>query len=148
MWEIGLVHQLTGSAYSITVGIFFSLIYDILKAFCLTKKCGILSVFIKDIIFSLFAAFVTFMLLMARSNGAIRGYILFFMAFGFVLFKVTLSKFWLGLWLCIFSFFNKIKTVLESLLQRFCNALDRFESQVFKKCKKMFKKALKLTKNS
>ena len=57
MWEIGLVHQLTGSAYSIAVGIFFSLIYDILKAFCITKKCGTLAVFVKDIAFSLFAAF-------------------------------------------------------------------------------------------
>lgn len=148
MWEIGLAHQLIGSAYSLAVGVFFSLVYDVLKAFCLKYNCGVIAVFVKDIAFSLFAAFVTFMLLMARSNGAVRGYILFFIVAGFVLFRVTLSKFWLKFWMLFFSGFIKLKTVLSAFLQRFCDRLDSFELKVLKIFKKMLKKALKLIKNS
>lgn len=140
MWEIGLVHQLTGSLYAFAVGVFFCFVYDILKAYCLIKKFGTVAVFVKDVIFSLFAAFVTFMLLMARSNGEVRGYILFFIAVGFVLFKISLSRFWVRFLSFVFLKLYKFNSFLSDLLSKFCDILDNFESAVLKFLKKYLKK--------
>ena len=66
MWEIGIVHQLTSSGYAIAVGILFAAVYDVLKACCIVFKANNFWVFVKDIVFSLFAFFASALNLSAR----------------------------------------------------------------------------------
>ena len=140
MWEIGIVHQLTSSGYAIAVGILFAAVYDVLKACCIVFKANNFWVFVKDIVFSLFAFFVTFMLLMARSNGMVRAYILFWVFVGFLLFRISVSKIWLKFFMFIFSKLKDFLAFLDRILNKFCDLLDRFESRLLSFLKNFYKK--------
>ena len=144
MWEIGLVHQLVSSGYAVAVGAVFAAVYDVLKACCIVNKANSIIVFIKDVTFSLFAFFVTFMLLMARSNGMVRGYILFWIFIGFLLFRISISKIWFKI---LTFFFGRLRTFSEFLnanMGKFCDILDRFEAVILEKLKIFYKKRKKL----
>ncbi len=140
MWEIGLVHQLVSSGYAIAVGAFFAAVYDILKACCTVNKANNIAVFVKDVAFSLFAFFVTFMLLMARSNGMVRGYILFWIFIGFLLFRISVSKIWLKFFVFILSKLKHAFAFANRILNKFCDILDRFEARILKKLRNFYKK--------
>ena len=148
MWEIGLAHQLLSSGYALAIGIFFAAVYDILKACCIVNNAGGFAVFVKDILFSLFAFFVTFMLLMARSNGIVRGYILFWIFTGFLLFRLSVSKFWLKIFMFVFRKIKALSSWVHGNFLVFCDMLDRFESILIKILRKFLQKVKKLIKNS
>ena len=148
MWEIGLVHQLVSSAYALIIGVVFAAVYDVLKAYCIVGALNSFAVFVKDIVFSLFLFFVTFMLLMARSNGVVRGYILFWIAAGFLLFRKTFSKIWFSFLRFVFVKLKLVFVLINKLLRKVCDAVDKFDAIFPLFFKKIFKKVKKLTKNS
>ncbi len=140
MWEIGLVHQLTSSAYAFLVGLFFAAVYDILKACCVVNKLNNFAVFVKDVLFSLFAFLVTFMLLMARSNGMLRGYILFWIAVGFFVFRISISKIWFKIFKFLFSKLRLLSFFVNGCVAKFSDLIDRFDAVMLIFLKKLIKK--------
>lgn len=92
MWEINVVGQAITFALSLALGGVLCTFYDVLRAI---RKAGInsfWSVFLTDIIFWVVSAFVTFIFLISRTNGEIRGYVLIGEIFGFVIFRISISK--------------------------------------------------------
>lgn len=148
MWEIGIIQQVTGSIYAFFTGICIAILYDILKAVSVFKKWGIFAVFVKDIIFSFISAVTVFLLLMARTNGVVRGYILIFTAVGFLLFRAVASKFWLEFLRTVLKWFSAFSAALKRFTVKFCNAFDTFDMCILKIFKKSIKKVLKLRKNT
>ena len=148
MWEITISQQIYSIIYSLLVGVVFSIVYDVLKSFCVLNHSKKIFVFFKDIIFSVFAAFVVFLLFIARCNGAVRGYIIFFVFVGFTLFKCIFSKYWLKL-LCRFWIitFKSIKC-LRRLFLSFSLKLEQTEAFVIIKLKEFLKKVNIIRKNS
>ncbi len=77
---------------SILVGTILSIIYDIFKSLRIVFKNNTVSVLIEDIIYSLIASFLVFMLLLVRVKGELRFFVFLFLLIGFCITKYTISK--------------------------------------------------------
>lgn len=148
MWEISNYNQTIGFLLSMCVGCVFCFLYDILRAL---RKVGINSFFmvaITDVLIWMFYAFVTFIFLMATTNGEIRAYVLFGELIGFVLFRASVSK----LLFPILKFvFLKIYTAKLKISQFFNKVYVKFEcffSKTFKYVCKFIKRIKKGLKNA
>ncbi len=152
MWEISITDQLLSFVLSIALGAFLCLTYDVLRA---VRKNGFNSfwtVFFTDIFFWLFSAILTFLLLIARTNGEIRGYVLIGELLGFVIFRLLLSKVFL---LIIDFLIAKLLKLLRLIRKNFYYFFIKIEKRIdkiillfCKKTKTMLKIVKKLLKNS
>lgn len=144
MWEISNNSQLFNFLLAIIAGMIFSVFYDVFRAvrICFTFKD--LTVAVQDIIYFLFVSLATFCLLLITVNGQIRGYILFGIIVGFVVFKLLFSKYITK----IFVFLIKIlKTVFIKLSGVFSLIL-RLLGGIFEKIIKFITKIAKKVKNT
>lgn len=150
MWEINVGNQFATLAFSMCLGCILCAVYDVLRA---SRKAGFNSfftVFVTDILFWILSAFTTFIFLIARTNGEIRGYVLISELVGFAVFRFTVSRFIFLIFTFIFkaiqklnSCFNKgfefLYTKTDSIILKICN----FTSKNFKRAVKSIKKLLK-----
>ena len=74
MWEISINDQMLTLLYSLCLGVILCVFYDVFKAFHKAGFNSPLQVFIGDILYCVIAAFATFLFLLSRTNGEIRGY--------------------------------------------------------------------------
>ncbi len=132
MWEISNNNQITTFVLSLLLGCIFCLSYDILRA--LRKVClnSFIAVNICDILYWIIYAFVTFIFLIARTNGEIRGFVLFGELIGFVLFRVSISKYIVGILGWAFIKFASLKQKIDSF---FYLRFDNFEKGILKAIK-------------
>lgn len=77
---------------SVSVGFLLCLCYDMFKILRMSVKHSTLAFFIEDIIYSVLAAFVTFIFLLSQTGGRVRSYVLLGELLGFFLFRLTLSR--------------------------------------------------------
>lgn len=77
---------------SVSVGFLLCLCYDMFKILRMSVKHSTLAFFVEDIIYSVAAAFITFIFLLSQTGGRVRSYILLGELLGFFLFRLTLSK--------------------------------------------------------
>ena len=117
-----------------------------------TRKTGCASfllVFLSDIFFWVVSAFVTFVFLISRTNGEIRGYVIISETIGFLIFRISISRVWFpGLVVCfkaIYKFksiliyaFNSFYVEFEKLILKICNIVSKF----LKTVKKLLKNAV------
>ena len=93
MWEISNSLQAVCFLRAIILGLSLSLFYDIFSAL---RKSGLNSFFdvlVEDIIFFAVATPIIFLFLIATTNGEVRLYIILGIIIGFLILKLTLSKF-------------------------------------------------------
>ena len=76
MWEISINDQILTLLYSLCLGVILCVYYDIFRAFHKAGFDSPFQVFIGDILYCVTAAFATFLFLLSRTNGEIRGYVL------------------------------------------------------------------------
>ncbi len=150
MWEIDISNQLFTFLLSVVLGFIFCIIYDLLRA---VRKVGFNSAtatFITDILYWIVIAFLTFIFLLARTNGEIRGYVLFCALGGFVIFRFTVSKLLFKLFVLIVCGMVKavrlIHSVFYSIYDRFSNQINKVFTKFAKTCKRGLKKLKKLLK--
>ena len=143
MWEISNTSQILFLLRSVVLGCVFSFIYDILRAIRLQHRFSLLAVALQDFLFLCFLAPVTFLFLIAATNGQLRLYIFFGLTVGFFLFRLTLSR----LILPVFSFvFRVIFTTfgrVKSAFNRFFAFCGKNIADYYKKALNYFKKGLK-----
>lgn len=148
MWEINTANQTFSFILSLCIGALFCVLYDILRA--VRKVClnSFWSVFLTDILLWIFYAFATFLFLMSRTNGEIRGYVLAGELSGFVLFRLTFSRLMLAVLVFIVTklaelnkkavrIFNKLYAEFDILLLK----IQQYISKSFKSVKKLLKNA-------
>lgn len=92
MWEIDINDQAVTFLLSLALGVILCLLYDIFRALRRVFDYGSIAVFIQDILFWLISAFITFMFLMGRTGGGLRGYVFIAALAGFTVFRLTLSR--------------------------------------------------------
>jgi spore cortex biosynthesis protein YabQ len=126
MWEISLSWQVISFLYALAVGVSLALFYDFFRSIRKEKKCNAVAVFFQDVFFWLVAAFVTFILLIARCNGEIRGYVLIGEVFGFLIYHFTLSRF-------IFPVFVFFINIIRKFYKIYFDVLSRFSDFLLKK---------------
>ena len=144
MWEIDLGNQIATFLLSIPLGCFFALLFFVFEAFRIANNIKGIRLWIRDIVFFVFAGLITFCFLLVRSNGEIRGYVLFGIAGGFWLFKRLVSKIVLKclVWLIRFSkrqyerIYVAVGTRFLKIYRKICKTL--------KKLQKYKKKGLKM----
>ncbi len=147
MWEISNFNQTITFLLSVCVGGLFCALYDIIRA--ARKVClnSFWAVQFTDILLWTVYAIVTFIFLISRTNGEIRGYVLVGEAAGFGLFRVSLSRLLFPTFKFIFLTASKISKRISRFLNKF---YIKFESLILKLCKSIFKiskSAKKLLKN-
>ena len=136
MWEISNDNQIITFMLSIALGGIFYLLYDVIRA---VRKVGFnssLAVNIIDLIIWIIFAFATFIFLMARTNGEIRGYVLFGEAIGFVLIRASISKIWFRILRFVLL---KIAYIKRKIDTRFYTFTDNVETRILKRLKYAFK---------
>lgn len=126
MWEISLSWQVISFSYALALGVFLALFYDIFRSIRKGKKCNAVAVFFQDVFFWLVTTFITFLLLIARCNGEIRGYILIGEFIGFLLYHFTLSRF-------IFPVFVFIVVSIRKFYKLYFSVLSLFSDFLLKK---------------
>ncbi len=146
MWEINSALQILFFCYSICLGIIYCLFYDVLRAIRKAIKISDFSVFLQDIFYFVVIAFVTFIFLIATTNGEIRGYIIFAILIGFLVCFCTISKFFIRLlnliFKGIFTVYRKINGIYNTIFLK----TERFFIKIFNLIKNTCKKLLKKVK--
>ena len=151
MWEINVADQTLTFMYSMCLGGLLCAFYDVFRAARKTGSYSFLLVFFSDIFFWVVSAFATFIFLISRTNGEIRGYVIVAETIGFLIFRISISKLWFyGLVVC-FRAIHKIKSMIicacnkfyvkfEKLILKICNIVFNF----LKTIKKLLKNAVEL----
>lgn len=143
MWEISNTSQAISFLYSVVLGIFFAIIYDFFRSLRKCKQHTILSVFIQDILYFLILSVITFLFFLALTNGQIRGYILIGILLGFLLFVLTLSKYYIIVLSFLLKLFFKLLNLISKGFYIIIGKMDRFITDFFKNTLKCLKKGLK-----
>ncbi len=147
MCEISNNNQITTFLLSICMGIIFCLSYDIIRAFRKIALNSIVAINICDILYWIIYAFATFVFFVARTNGEIRGFVLFGELLGFISFRVSLSRFIVRFLSFIFI---KISTLKQKIDRHFYSSVAKVEKHILKIVKyasKSFKSIKKFLKN-
>lgn len=148
MWEIDAYNQTISFVLSACLGALFCVLYDVVRA--VRKVClnSFWAVFFTDIIMWLIYAFATFMFLMARTNGEIRGYILIGELFGFVLFRISISRLLFSAFCFIFKKISIIKRKISSVISKFYIKFEALGLKIWQGLSKFLKSIKKLLKNT
>ncbi len=154
MWEINNGFQALSFLYSIIIGIILAVFYDILKAIRISFKISDFAVFLTDIIYYIISAVASFCFFLSVSDGEIRFYILFGFVIGFLIWRITVSKFFIIILKYLFSLIFKINKFLSDKIYGFFDAFFSFTVGISKKAiiflknsENTLKKLLKKTKD-
>lgn len=147
MWEIDNSFQLISFAVSFVFGILYCLIYDFLRALRKTLSISDFTIFIQDILYFILISIITFMLLIALSNGEIRGYVIIGLLAGFTLCFLTFSKINLKILTFIFKNFLLVSNKIVSLFNLLIDKIIVIFKQTAQKNEKIFDNMKKLLKN-
>lgn len=147
MWEINNYDQIITFLLSCCIGVIFCVIYDIIRAMRRVGMNSLLVITIVDIFIWVFYAFVTFIFLIARTNGEVRSYVLFGELLGFILFRLSISKFIVSFLGFVFLKIAKINACIQKILWAFYVKLECVSLKLLEVVSKIFKSVKKLLKN-
>lgn len=151
MWEISVNDQVLTFIYSLVLGMMICTFYDILRALRKTGSRSYFSVFIGDMFFWIVSAFVTFIFLLSRTNGEIRGYVLISILLGFTLWRITLSRPLFYAFVTVIGFLRRILGKSIDFINRSTDKLavliTVFTGKIIKILKSLYEKLKKLLKN-
>ena len=98
--QINGSNQMINFLYSIIMGIFLCIIYDVIRILRKLFNTNIFIINTEDVIFSLFSSFVVFGMVLVNREGKMRAFIIFGIFIGVLVFELTLGN-------VIVSFFGK-----------------------------------------
>ncbi len=143
---------------SVILGLIFCLIYDLLRVLHKYLIKGFFEVFIIDTLYAVACSVTTFCFLIIRCSGIVRGYVLFGVALGFIVSRLTLSKAFFKIFSYVFKIFiailhfvkRKFNAILVPLTKYFKNyalnvkkVLQRFINMMYNQLKTMGQKSKK-----
>lgn len=123
---------------SLLSGAILELIYSIFSSLRCVFKFKKSSIFIQDIIFSIIASLLTFLILLVRVKGEIRWFIIFFELLGFIFTRCLISKHFKILIIKIILLINTyifkpIKFINNTIIDKLNKLFDKFLSKFSKK---------------
>ena len=148
MWEINNYDQIISFLLSICLGAIFCFIYDIIRAARRVCLNSFFAITVVDILLWVFYAFVTFIFLIARTDGEIRGYVLVGEMLGFIILRISVSRL---LYLAMSFVFIKISIIKQRVAKHIKTFYLKIEKTIaklylsfLKKCKKTLENTRKL----
>lgn len=148
MWEISINDQMLTLLYSLCLGVILCIFYDVFRAFHKAGFNSPIQVFIGDILYCVAAAFVTFLFLLSRTNGEIRGYVLASALIGFIITRLTLSRVTLFLFTKTLMLITGVWRFISLNILRFLIVGGRYITRFSVFLQKKALRALKYIKNS
>lgn len=139
MWEISNWEQVFSFFTAFIFGIGYSIFYCFFKGIRKSFRHNVFVVFLEDILFFLVSAVVTFLLLLALTNGEIRFYMLLGIFLGFILFYFSLSAFLSSV---IAAIFKGVKWCILRVAH-LLGSIFKFFGKKLRNCYKYLKKPLK-----
>ena len=125
--------------------------YDVIRALRTVCMNSYLAITVVDITLWIVYALITFIFLISRTNGEVRGYVLLGELIGFGLTRISISKFICSVFGFVFKklkcFLRKTNTVLNSFYEKVeANVLKALNLliKMLKTAKKLLKNAIKL----
>lgn len=146
MWEINNAAQIFTFLYSLCLGVIFCVFYDFFRGLRLAIRFSDIVIFFQDIIYFFIISIITFLFLLSLTNGEIRGFVIFGIIIGFLVFYLTFSKILLKFLSKVLRFLIFIFGRVNSILNvAFCK-VDIFTSKILKNIQNTYKKGLKKVK--
>lgn len=142
MWDTTITLQPKIFLYSIILGILISIYFDLFKSVRQLCDFSELQVFFQDIAFFLVVTPCVFMFLQSFTYGELRGFVFIGLILGFLMWRFTLSRYFVYLLVFVFGFFIKSFSYLSGKISHFFDSLILFSTQKIKKFLKMVKKAV------
>ena len=143
MGTITVSGQLNTFILSLIFGAAYCVLYDVLRTMHKTLIKSYLAVFVADLFYWIVITLSTCSFALLFSKGEIRGYWLFGFLVGFILFRITLSRFVI----VVFNFLSLILTATKKwvvkLLNRIFKKLNGYRPKISMLFKKMFKRRKK-----
>ena len=139
MWEIDISLQALSFLRSMALGMIYCLMYDILRTLRKNFDFSDIAISLQDIIYFLIISPVTFIFLLATTNGEVRFYIIFGIGIGFLISRATVSKILLLVSGLIISFLKKIFSTVRTVFSKTFRFIEAF----LKKAENSLKKGLK-----
>lgn len=143
MWEIHVNDQTLTFLYALIGGAALCLVYDLIRAVrANTAKRKILETAV-DIVYWIAAAFATFLFLLARTNGEIRGYAIAAEFAGFIVMRKTMSRLIFPALSFVartaFRLFGAVRHALKAVFDK----ISVFSSRLFRKIAEIAKNVIK-----
>lgn len=146
MWEIHSSDQAVTFLWSIVLGVLLCLFYDIFRAKRAATENGVIAVALQDIFFWSVSAIVTFLFLLARTNGQLRFFVFAGMVIGFFVCRFSISRLWILPFVYFFRGINFLKEKFYAVYIVILTRLTAFFGYFFTLCVEIFKNILKLRK--
>ena len=143
MWEINLKSQVLSFLGAIVLGIIFCCVYNIFKTLRKYGKITYLRLFLEDIVYFFCIAIITYIYLIAVTNGEIRFYILFGILIGFLLLYFTINSYILIIFKFALSLIITFNKLLLKVFYLLFVKIDNIFVIMYKKTITFFKKCLK-----
>ena len=105
---ISLFDQATTFLISVILGVFLSFLFDLFRALNASFKLSKKKIFINDVIYFVISAVITFMCILIINLGEIRTYIIAGEILGFIVYRITLSRFIFIMFVILLNFLRKI----------------------------------------
>ena len=152
MWELKTSTQVLTFFAAILLGIMLCVFYDIFRAVRCYKKTSFVVTAVEDLFFWIVAALITFILLLAGTNGEVRFYVILGEVLGFGLSTISISKltFKFFCWIVkiISMLFRKIYCIYVAFLKLVLGLYIDFLKILRKKAENMLKLRKKLLKSN
>lgn len=132
---------------SFALGAIICFVYDFIRALHKTLLKGFTEVLVTDILFWLSFAILTYLFLIIRCSGIVRGYVLCGLFLGFIALRITVSRYVLK----FFSFFLKILVAIlhfvSDKLRLILLSFDKYLKKVVFAVKKVLHNLIKVMYN-
>ncbi len=123
MWEINSLEQTKTFILAFLLGCLLSILYIVFYSLShINKRRAV----VLDIIFWVIAALITFSFLLLTTNGEIRGFVIFSLLSGFIIFFKSFSKFLLVM---LINLFRKLKITAEKIDGFFTSITDKISER-------------------
>lgn len=132
----GILKELQFFGLAVLRGVLILVLYDVIRIIRRVMPHGICAVALEDIVYWIATSLLVFQLLYRENDGAVRGYALFAVAVGMLLYHQTISG-----WL-VTRISGSLKWCLGILLRPFA-AVHRKVVQVLRMAGRFYKKKLK-----
>ncbi len=138
MLNVNVFDQMHTFLLSLVLGVVICIFYDLFRAMHLTIIKGFFEVLVTDLVFWLVFSVITYFFLLLRCSGFVRFYVLIGITVGFLLFRITFSKYILRIFIIVVKF---CVAVLHFVGDKICLILLSFD-KYFKKTVNALKKGL------
>lgn len=142
MWEINNNLQLATVLRTLILGVLLCLSYDVIRGARKAVDFSDFAVFLQDVIFCIICAPVTFIFLLATTNGELRGFVFVGMVAGFVVARLTVSRIFVLIFKQITFLISKLLNIVGYAQSCVVCFLEGFFSSFYKKSVNFSKKAL------